>query len=261
MAGSEAGRQAGPAVAAWKSRGGCVVAGQWAMAWVVSLLVLVLVLVSVSVERRAGAAAAVGEGWWWCVAAAAKNDARGDVQGRDERNAPGRVRDGRGGRQEVRAKAVAAARREDGSGAESQETDGQTDGEWEWKTGTGTGTGTRERRRAGNRWATLESSWSAPLGQPCPQGPKLHPPPEALADACWQPALALALALALPRSSAADAPKSTSAIAPVPLCCAVLRRAAPCCVALCCAAIIHPSIPLLAGFPSIAVALSATAGA
>jgi preprotein translocase subunit SecG len=43
-----------------ESRGGCVVVGQWAMAWLVSLLVLVLVLVSV--ERRAGAAAAVGDG-------------------------------------------------------------------------------------------------------------------------------------------------------------------------------------------------------
>jgi hypothetical protein len=68
-------------------------------------------------------------GCW--VAAAAKNDARADVQGRDERNAPGRVRDGRGGREEGRAKAVAAAR-EDGAGAERQETDGQTDGDWDW---------------------------------------------------------------------------------------------------------------------------------
>jgi hypothetical protein len=60
-------------------------------------LVSVSVSVLVSVERRAGAATAVGGGVRCCVAAAAKNDARADVQGRDERNAPRRVRDGRGG--------------------------------------------------------------------------------------------------------------------------------------------------------------------
>jgi hypothetical protein len=50
-----------------------------------------------------------------------------------------------------------------------------------------------ERRRTGSRWATLES-WSAPLGQPCPQGPKLT------SAARGTRRRVLAASLALPRS-------------------------------------------------------------
>jgi hypothetical protein len=98
-----------------ESRGGCVVVGQWAMAWLVWLLVLVLVLVSV--ERRAGAAAAVGDvgdvGDGGALLRLQRMTRAQTCRGGMSGMRLGVSGTGEGGREEGRAKAVAAAR-EDG---------------------------------------------------------------------------------------------------------------------------------------------------